>query len=237
MPNLPAKPRKLLLPKGKLGPNFTRKILPWVEVFWHQHKRYPSDTELSEQFGFDAQDLLRLKASKFYNECLKSRGIRQNEGFLTESQVAAIALITNFTDKRSVHAKLAGIGISSEQYNGWMQDRLFKAELQSRADDILDNVYPEAQAALAKRVSQGDVTALKFYYELTGRASSPEAINLKMTLARVIEAVQKHVKDPATLEAIGAEILAIAPVASVPKSPIPEIRGMKELYMENKNGN
>lgn len=229
--------RKLEMPKGKIGPQFTRKIVPWVEVFWHSHKRYPTDTELAAQFGFDADDLLKLKASKFYNNCLRDRGITPSQDFFTEKQVAAIALITNFTDNRPVDAKLAGIGVTPEMYNGWMQDGRFKRELQSRADDILDNVYPEAQAQLAKQVRNGNFQALKFYYEVTGRANSPEAINVKMTMARLIEAVQKHVKDPAVLAAIASEIQSVAPVAEIPTTAIPAIQApikqtatLKERY-------
>ena len=86
---------------------------------------------------------------------------------------------------------------------------------------------------MAKKVRSGDVPALKFYYEITGRASSPEAINLKMTMAKMIEAVQKHVKDPAVLQAIASELQGVAPVADVPATPIPEL-SMKELYLETK---
>lgn len=216
-------PRKVEMPKGPIGPKLTKKVVPWVEVFWHSHKRYPTDTELATEFGFSAEDLMRLKASKFYNNCLKARGIRSTQDFFSEKQVAAIAVIVNWTDARPISAKLAGIGVTQEMYNGWMQDQAFKRELQSRADEILDNVYPEAQAQLAKQISRGSFPALKFWYEITGRASSPEAINVKMTMARLIEAVQKHVKDPEVLRAIAMEIEAVGPVADVPVTPIPAI--------------
>lgn len=228
--------KRLELPKGKIGPSFTRKILPWVENFWHQHKRYPTDTELSNQFGFDADDLVRLRGSKFYNECLKSRGMSQVETFFTEKQIAALALITNFSDRRPVDAKLAGIGVTPEMYQGWMSNPAFKRELQSRADDILDNVYPEAQAALAKKVSQGDVSALKFYYEITGRASSPEAINLKMAMAKMMEAVMKHVKDPAVLQAIASEMQGLNAESVTPVAVV-QSQSVKELYLETVHGN
>lgn len=224
MPN-----RHLKFPQGKIGPNFTKKILPWIETFWANHKRYPSDAELVAEFGFTQPELMRLRNSKFYNECLKNRGIRQNEQFLSERQVAAITLITNFADQRPVDAKLANIGVTPEMYQGWMHDPAFKRELQSRADEVLDNVYPEAQTALAKQVRNGNVPALKFYYEITGRASSPEAINLKMTMARMIEAVQKHVKDPAVLQAIAGELTGTLPVGADPS-----VATVKELYLETK---
>jgi hypothetical protein len=231
-------PKKLELPKGKIGPNFTKKVLPWVELFWHSHKRYPTDTELATEFGFTAEDLQHLHASKYYLLCLKDRGISHQPGNFTEQQVAAISLITNFHDTRPVNAKLAGIGVTSEMYNGWQQDPAFKRELQNRADDILENIYPEAQAQLGKMVKNGNFNALKFYFEITGRTQSPETVNVKMMMMKVIEAVQKHVKDPVILAAIAEEIHgAAAPVASITTAPIPAInsplRGQFEKHLED----
>lgn len=216
-------PKQLMLPKGKIGPQFTKKVLPWVETYWHNHKRYPSDTELCTRFGFDHFDLQRLHSSKFYDECLRVRGITRIAGQLTDKQVAAVSLVTNFSDTRPTAAKLAAIGVTPEEYNGWLSNPAFKNELTVRADDILDNVYPEAQAALAKKVKTGDIQALKFYYEITGRAQSPETVNMKLTMVRLIEAVQKHVKDPKVLEAIANEINAVAPVAENVHAALPSV--------------
>jgi hypothetical protein len=227
-------PRKIQMPKGKIGPQLTNKILPWVEVYWHTHKRYPSDTDLSAQFGFDAADLQKLHSSKFYLLCLKDRGISHQPKYFTPEQVAAISLITNVYDTRPNHAKLAAIGVTPEQYNGWMQNPEFKNELQRRAEDILDNIFPEAQAALSKKVMSGDVNALKFYYEITGRAASPDAINLKLTMMKIIEAIQKHVKDPVILSAIASEIQGVAPVAEVTSGPIQTTPSpLKAQYMKH----
>ncbi len=226
---------KVTIPKGKkIGPRVVDKILPWVEVYWHTHKRYPSDVALAEEFGFDADDLLHLHSSKFYLNCLRDRGVSHEPGSFTPEQVAAISLITNVYDVRSNAAKLASIGVTAEQYNGWMQDQSFKGELQRRAEDILDNIFPDAQAALAKKVSSGNMQALKFYYEITGRAASPEAINLKLTVVKLIEAVQKHVKDPVILQAIASEINAVGPVAEVPVAAIPSgTSPLKAAYKEH----
>lgn len=204
----------------KIGPRVVDKILPWVEVFYHTHKRYPSDTELAAQFNFDAVDLQHLHASKFYLNCLRDRGISHQPGFFTPEQVAAISLITNIYDPRPNNAKLAAIGVTPEQYNGWMQNQSFKDELNRRAEELMDNIFPDAQAALAKKVRNGDINALKFYYEITGRANSPETINLKLTMMKIIEAIQKHVKDPAVLQAISEEIHGVTPVAEVTAGPI-----------------
>lgn len=231
--------KQLELPKGKIGPQFTKKILPWVEVFWHTHKRYPGDAELIQQFGFNSLDLQRLHASKYYLNCLHSRGISHKPKYFTEKQVAAISLITNIYDPRPNNAKLAAIGVTPEEYNGWMSNPDFKQELTNRAEEILDNVFPDAQAALAKQVRSGNIQALKFYYEITGRAASPETVNLKLTVVRLIEAVQKHVKDPELLAAIASEIQGVAPVAeTVPALPstVSPLRAQYAKHLETTNG-
>lgn len=223
---LPLTSRKqpVKMPSGKIGPNFTRKILPWIENYWHNYGRYPSDVDLMEHFCLSRLDLDRIHASKFYLACLQERGITHKPGFFTELQQAALTLISNVHDTRPNNIKLAAIGVTPEMYNGWMKDPEFFKELQRRVEDILDHIFPDAQAALAKQVKNGNMQALKFYYEITGRASSPETVNIKLMMVRVIEAVQKHVKDPAVLAAIASEIQAAereSSVAALPSQPNP----------------
>lgn len=217
----------------KVGPKFVNKILPWVETFWHSHKRYPRDEELVHKFGFSETQLLQLHHSKFYKKCLEMRGIsRDPESDLSAAQVAAITLVTNFSDTRPTHVKMASIGVTEEQLNGWYADPTFQREMASRADSILDNIFPEAQAQLARQIKKGNFPALKFYYEITGRAQSPETANVKLAMMRLIEIVQKHVKDPEVLSAIASEMRSTAQPSVAPTNEVVPL-GIKELY----NGN
>lgn len=219
----------------KVGPKFVNKVLPWVETFWHSHKRYPRDEELIHKFGFTQTQLLQLHASKFYSNCLTLRGIQRDpESDLSPEQVAAITLVTNFSDTRPTNVKMASIGVTEEQLNGWYANPIFQRELASRADSILDNIFPEAQAQLARQIKKGSFPALKFYYEITGRAQSPETTNVKLAMMRLIEIVQKHVKDPETLAAIANEMRTTAVIETAQPSVAPSIESahlsVKELY-------
>lgn len=228
------KGRKISFPKN-IGPNLTKHVLPWVETFWHAKKRYPTDGEFCDRFGWTLQEVELLHHSKFYDNCLRSRGIsRHNSGDLTERQVAAISLITNFSDTRSSDIKMASIGVTPEELNGWYSNSIFQRELAARADAILDNVFPEAQAQLARQIKRGSFPALKFYYEITGRAQSPEAVNIKLAMTRLIEAVQKHVHDPAVLQAIANEMNAVAPAVAVEPVQTREL-SLAEKYAEFQN--
>ena len=210
---IPKQLPKVKFPKGPIGPQFTAKLLPWFEQYWHENKKYPSSVDIIQKFALTVEQVELLNQSKFWLLCLDRRGIaRPDVHHLNEKQIAAIAILTNFGDLRNPVARLSQIGVSEEELNGWRSNPEFKRELQNRASEVLDNVAPDATVELAKAIKRGNFQAIKFYFEITGQAQSPEAINVKMAMQILVEAVQKHVKDPAVLDAIGAEVQAMRAV-------------------------
>lgn len=215
LPAVPEIQRTSLIkfPKN-IGPQFVNKAMPWFELFWHNKKRYPSDSEIMGHFKFTAEQVELLNMAPFWRKCCEERGIRlPDQQTLSALQVAAISLLTNFSDRRSIPAKMAAIGVSPEQLDGWYKDREFQQELSVRTDEVLEVSFPEVQAALIKQVQKGNFSAIKFYYEMTGRATTPEQIDLKRSMQILVEAVQKHVQDPAILEKIGQEVRALSAVS------------------------
>ena len=96
-----------------------------------------------------------------------------------------------------------------------MNDKAFKDALSVRSDEVLNHVSIDANITLAQLIQAGDFRATKFYFEITGKASSPEAINVKQTMQILIEAVQKHVKDPKVLQAIAEEVNNVRSIQSL----------------------
>ncbi len=194
------------------GPRFTRYAMPWFETFWFEHKRYPLAAEIMKRFGCTLEQVQQLNKHKFFLSCLESRGIAlpgQEEYILTDRQVAAISLITNFQIVEPTHVKLAALGITPEELNGWYQNPYFSKALNERADSILGNLRPDATASLAKEIKKGNFPAIKFYFEITGQAQTQESVNVKQAMQILIEAVQKHVKDPDTLQKIAGEVQSL----------------------------
>jgi hypothetical protein len=192
-----------------IGPQFVAKAMPWVETFWHAHKRYPLPDEIAQKFGFTLEQVELLNCSTFWNKSLERRGITPVAGDLSVQQVAAISLITNFTDRRTIPVKLAAIGVTEEQINGWYQNPEFQRELGARTDSVLETAHPEVQAQLIRQIQRGNIQAIKMYYEVTGRAQSQETVNLKLAMQRMLEVIQRHVKDPAVLQSIATEMLGV----------------------------
>jgi len=198
--------------KWNYGPKFTRYAMPWFETYWHSKHRYPSNQEIIERFGCSLEALQQLHKSKFFLTCLESRGIappNSDDWFLSDKQIAAISVLTNFNIVASPVAKVADLGVTEEELNGWYQNPNFQKALADRADNILGNVRADATTSLARLIKKENFNAIKFYFEITGQAQTQEAINVKQAMQILIEAVQKHVKDPEVLSAIAAEVQSL----------------------------
>lgn len=205
------------LPKT-IGPQFTKKVMPWVEQYWHSHGKYPDVVDFADKFGLEADFINLMNQSKFWLKALDARGIARpnvDSQYLSDRQIAAIAILTNFDDTRSPIGKLAQINVTEEELNGWRRNEHFNAELRKRTDNTLENVAPDATAELARQIKRGNFAALKFWFEITGRATSPEAVNVKQAMQILVEAVQKHVDDPATLQAIADEVNRVRAIQGV----------------------
>lgn len=217
---IPALPKRKLpqIPQKGMTIKFVNLLLPWVENYWVARKRFPSTDDFIAEFGLSREEVIFINTQVMWLKCLDRRGIRRpniDEDFLSPKQQAAISLIANFHDKRHKTIKLAAIGCSLEEYNGWMNNPAFKSALTNRADDALNNVGIDANIGLASLIQKEDFRAIKFYFEITGKASSPEAINIKQSMQILIEAVQKHVRDPELLKAIAEEVNAVRSIQGV----------------------
>jgi hypothetical protein len=163
---------------------------------------------------FDAVAHLR---NPTFRTALINRGIKipvepgQRIRDLTDEQVAAIATVLNFEDKRSRSAKLKSLGISPVQWMGWMKEPKFKKFLHQLSRENFQDSVHVAHEGMLRAVDRGDTNAIKFYMELTGRytQSTPSEQNIRIILARVIESIQRHVQDPDILRAIATDFDAI----------------------------
>jgi hypothetical protein len=192
-------------------------LIGYIEERWHATGKFPRAEVLKERFDIDVKELLAEKET--FRLALVNRGIKypnydlidlQLDG-LTNEQVAAIITMVNFDDKRPRATKLKEMGISVVKWNGWMKERAFVDYLQDLSSRHFQDALDKAHEGLMRSVERGDTNAIKLYMELTGRhtpggvGSGATAENVKIILQRVVEVIQRHVKDPETLRAIGID--------------------------------
>lgn len=180
----------------------------FVEFYFNQMDTLPSLDRLKVEFPripkTDLKSRLQIAAVK-----LNAKGYNlSNREWLTPEQLAVANSILNLADKRSLTKKLQDFGVSAATFGNWKKNPSFNAYLRERSEDALGAAISDVHLALIDAATNGDISAIKLFYEITGRHTpgSRQDVNVQAMLVHVIEAVQKHVSDPKILQAIASDI-------------------------------
>jgi hypothetical protein len=196
-------------PKRRLTPD-ELDFINYCEQRWNLASKFPAMETLRKRFPSLSID--ESLDDEFIILALSNRGIKvpsvdSRTDELSSEQVAAVALILDYGDKRSHNTKLRSLGISPVKWQGWLKNDVFKNYLHSLSAKGLDDALHVAHTGLLNATERGDVNAIKYYMELTGRFSgeSGQVQNFKVMVQRIIETIQRHVKDPDTIRLIASD--------------------------------
>lgn len=204
-------------------------LICFSEQYWRENGFFPSFGELATETGMNPSEVESLIFDPLTKKHLEARGIdwkqdrpqseskaseRRNGRTkrLSDIQLAAAATILNPADKRSVTAKLESLGVSASTYAGWKKSKVFNDYMTSQGKALFDEFMPDMENSLISKATSGDVRAIKYAFEVSGRHRAnqgEELVNVKMLIIRLIEVIQRHVTDPEKLQAIAKEIEAI----------------------------
>lgn len=196
------------------------QVIGWIEQYWLTRGKFPPVGRIKETYPrFNLKNALKHNTFRL---ALDNRGITippdtllegeiERVADLTNEQIAAISVYVNFADPRSRTRKLSEMGIPPSKWNGWLQNKNFTDFLHELSTRNFTNSLSVAQEGLLKAVDRGDTNAVKLYMEMTGRytANSGQNQNVRVIVARVVESIQKHVKDPNVLRAIANDFEVI----------------------------
>jgi len=208
--------------------DWEREVVSFIERYHAVGGVAPGDSEILDYVNdfCDVEEELTedgleaLKNDFLFQESMRVRGIIINEGSvnknLTPRQMAAVAAMLNLIDKRSDEKKLRDLGIHTEEWATWMLNDKFAAYVNGRTEKMIMNSTGEAHMGLLKGVRAGNLQAVRLHYELTGRYNPDQdaALNVRVILGRVLEVIQKHVKDPNVLNSLGADLMQVGIEAS-----------------------
>lgn len=199
------------------------EVIGFIEHHWIRYGKFPTVGLMKERYP-----KFNLKTSLKHNTfrlALDNRGITiptdvyltaldnalEPEQELTNDQIQAASTYVNYTDTRSRTRKLQEMGISTTKWNGWLKNPTFRDFLHELSTRNFNDQLSTAHEGLLKAVDRGDTNAVKLYMEMTGRytANSGQNQNIRVILARVIESIQRHIKDPNTLRAIATDFEVI----------------------------
>lgn len=207
------------MPQPEFLSQIESELLDFVEAYHTKYGEFPERNVLESALDkagwqYEVREIDGALSNPNLLRSFHERGIvpptysKDSTTGLTKEQLAVTAAITNTRDTRSDIKKIRDLGITPRMYAGWMHDKRFTDHLKNSTENLLENSTSDAHTALLRKVRSGDTAAVKLYYELTGRynPANENTVNLQVFMSRVIEAIQKHVHDPAVLSALASEL-------------------------------
>ncbi len=211
-----------------------KELVSFFEQIWFLNGILPTrDTCVKAGFGGVTFD--RAIKKTVFKEALERRGIvsKENPSVLTPEQLTCANVMLDLRDNRSQRKKLSELNVTTAKWEGWLRDPHFRQYLQTRAENLLGDNLHESHLALVDRVRSGDIGAIKYYNEITGRyvPSANEKVDVNGVLMKVLEIIQRHVKDGVQLDAIARDFMLLADTSGVqPRSNVD--RGLSILPVE-----
>lgn len=202
-------------------------VLTYIEqVWWEDNQTLPTNERIAEMTGVSVQSIKGYWTNPDFRAALNARGVTfANEPdsgrALTFAQLMVANMLMNVQDKRSLREKLQsapGLNVTPAQVGAWMRQPAFQAHLRKRASNLFQDADANASLALVKAIDAGDLKAVQLYFEMTGRYTPrmQHDVNVHAILARFVEVVSIHVKDPTILQAIANDLEGILPGAEQP---------------------
>lgn len=194
-------------------------LILFVERFHASVGQTPTKEQIQQRYQLNDEVYNTFVANTLVQKSFAVRGIPfpAAEDIFSPEQMHAAAAMTDITDRRSDSKKLADLGITTRQWSTWVQDEAFAAYLRDRSERLLENSMYEAHKGLLKGVRNGNVAAVKTYYEVTGRYNSnaENQIDVRRVLHTFIEVIQRYIKDPIVLHQISMDLTNAASAESL----------------------
>lgn len=177
----------------------------WNEQFYSLEGRLPTFEE-SADLQYSHEQWKQMWLSKSIREALVARGVPLaipvgNEidyplpsVVLTGPQLEAINVVLDLNDTRPHHKKLKDLGISTREWQTWQRDPAFYEYYRQRSESLLKKGSADADQALLDNVRMGDMSAIKYFNEYTGRyrPQDPAVIDFKIMIAQLLDVLAKH---------------------------------------------
>ncbi len=217
--------------------NYDRDLIACIESYHFRHMDAPTWEYLKKEVPYARHEQLLDPASQV-SKALSKRGVYRfrnedgvlisdeprREDFLPPKLAAIVTVLSNLHDKRTIAKRLEDLGVTETQYRGWLKDPVFRRALFDRHESLLEEEVPQLHQTLLRLAEGGDLKAMRLAYIVQGRLEQQKNVTLNVLgdqaiLARLVEAIQRHVSDESVLRAIASDfagILESANQAAVP---------------------
>lgn len=194
-----------------------RNVVGAAYTAYIANRHVPSVEEIAAFSEHRPATISKIIATVEFKIAIQARGVNWTMlGGISAEQHYAISIIFNPTDRRPLAAKLKSAGVTYPKYKAWLKEPTFNNFVQRNAEEMLGDHQADIHTAFLNRALTGDINAVKFYYELTGRhnPSANQVIDLQRVVGLLLESVTKHVTDPDVLNKITMDFAGAMPRGS-----------------------
>lgn len=201
-----------------------RYICACVYAAWVDLKRLPDPVDVA-RYGANVARVREVMKHPSFTAAMQAQGVPfQETGGLTAEQLLLMQILTNPTDKRDLKAKLKQAGVTYLQYRAWMRQEVFASYMMRTAEGMLTDHIPDFNTVLTQKALAGDLNALRYANELSGRhdPNRQQVLDLQVIVSRLLDIITRNVTDTETLTRISNEFALV--MGSTQSGP-PAIRG------------
>ncbi len=168
---------------------------------------------LDQDASLSREDVEVVWGSSKFQRALSDRGIKTTANpNLTLRQETFLQAYLNPLNLLTPQVLAKRMKISQSELAGWMNQKEFAHAMKVKSEENLQKFIPLADAALGQLVQQGDMKAITFVNQLTGRfdPNARQQLDVPSLLLQVQDIILRHVLDPVVKRNIARELIALA---------------------------
>lgn len=195
-------------------------------------------TVLDQDETLEREQVDLVWGSTKFQKSLDDRGIKTTRNpNLTLRQETFLQAYLNPLNLKPPQIVAKQLKISLTELDGWMREKHFAAAMSEKSEENLKKYIPIADQALGQLVQQGDMKAIAFINQLTGRfdPNARQSLDVPALMMQIQDIVLRNVRDPIAKRNIARELIALAqghsPLTAVkePNSDIMEAETVIEI--------
>lgn len=185
------------------------RIKLFNEQVFYKTGHLPTNSEIEEMFSRELASL-DLEYFEILPEIVKwtqQTGLLEQDfnGFLEPKQFLMAQMFLNTADRRSLRQKLKEADVPVGTWNNWRKSPVFNNYIRKEAQRKFGDADISADLELVKHVEDGNLEGIKYYNQMSGRYTSPEAVNVARVLALMMEILVQYVT-PDVLSKVAKEL-------------------------------
>jgi len=195
-------------------------------------------TVLDQDETLEKESVDLVWGSTKFQKSLQDRGIKTTRNpNLTLRQETFLQAYLNPLNLKPPQIIAKQLKISIAELDGWMREKHFAGAMSEKSEENLKKYIPIADQALGQLVQQGDMKAITFINQLTGRfdPNARQSLDVPSLMMQIQDIVLRNVRDPIAKRNIARELIALAqghsPLTAVkePNSDIMEAETVIEI--------